>query len=77
MILIINVREMDGPYSQDIAINTADTTTYLVSPWMDPITPYFQIPDGYHTIGFRYFQLDNSITVYIGKGKLVPNDNQD
>lgn len=54
--------------------DTADTVNFLVAPWFDSQTPGMVIPEGYHMAGFRIFTLDNSITVYVCKGKLVSND---
>jgi hypothetical protein len=51
--------------------DTADVSTFLVAPWPDSDTPGLVIPDQMHIIGFRYFQTENSIMVYVGKGILV------
>lgn len=54
--------------------NTVDCATFLVANWMDSDTDSMKIPDGMFLLGFRYFTNENSITVYVGQGKVVPND---
>lgn len=75
MKIAIHLIELEAGCTNDVyanEFNTADIATFLVAPWSDRDTPCVIIPDGMHVVGFRFFSLENSISVYISKGKLVP-----
>jgi hypothetical protein len=76
MKITVHVQEMPNnegwcKYLGEKVFDSTDVSTFLVAPWVDRDTPGMLIPDGMHIIGFRFFQTENSITVYVGKGILV------
>lgn len=67
--------EGDETLLGEMEFNTADHATFLVAPWFkDSHTPTLLIPEGYNIVSFRYFAHENSISINIAKGKLVPNE---
>ena len=78
MTLTIHMVEIDNASHNVLGqreFSSADTTIFSVMPWPpDSNHPSIALPDGYHMIGFRFFYLENSITVYVSKGKVVAND---
>ena len=69
---VVAMFEPGNPIIGEYELNTADTAIFSFMPWPpDKDCPGMTIPDGMHMIGFRYFQAENSITIYVGKGLLV------
>jgi hypothetical protein len=50
--------------------NTADHHSLLVAPFSDPELPYLIVPAGWSIVSLRFFSNENSLIVYVGKGKL-------
>jgi hypothetical protein len=74
-IYLIEIDAASHCFLGQVELNTADAAVFSVMPWPpDSDHPSVPIPDGYHMIGFRFFSVENSITVYLGKGKLVSNE---